>query len=163
MILTDGDRGYPGSDLIETAIAAFTRAGRGEQAVVDTLEGVSCILQLADRMNASHEPQPAASRLVDTIITAGPIVTERVGSDVSLSDRYVLGMIGTVKLASLFGKTKAEIVASESPSLILDYIGHATILQAELRILCHARSIEERGNLLREIVSDRRTESFSKH
>jgi len=150
------------TDLMGSAVAAFTRAGRGEKVVVSVVEGLSYVLHIADRREALCASEFDAKQLADAIVAAGPVLAELVGGNVS-NDRHVLGMAGAFGLASLFGKTKAEVTAAVTLPLLQDYVDHAGLLLAELQILCFVYRIEERGNLLRDVMSDRRIVNISKH
>jgi hypothetical protein len=72
-------------------------------------------------------------------------------------------MAGAFGLASLFGKTKSEVNAAVTEPLLHDYFDHALLLLAELQILYCVHRIDGRRNLLRDIMTDRRIVSISKH
>lgn len=162
MIPTDNDRCDPDSGLIEPAISAFQSAARGENVIVSVVKGLSYVVRMADCREALHASRTDASQLVDAIVAAGPVLAELVDGNV-VNDRHVLGMTGAFGLASLFGKTKAEVSAAVTEPLLHDYFDHALLLLAELQTLCCVHRIEQRGNLLRDIMSDRRIVNISKH
>jgi hypothetical protein len=151
-----------GEGLVASATEAFATAARGEQVLVNVVKGLNYVVQIADCREGLCASEIEAKQLVDAIVAAGPVLDKLVGGSVS-NDRHVLGMTGAFGLASLFGKTKAEVNAAVTEPLLHDYFDHALLLLAELQILCCVHRIEERGNLLRDIMSDRRIVNISKH
>jgi hypothetical protein len=150
------------TNLIQPAIAAFASAARGEKVLVSIVKGLNYIVQMADCHEAMQTSCTDAAQLMEAIAAAGPVLAGLVSGNV-VSDRHVLGMAGAFGLASLFGKSKAEVNAAVTKPLLHDYFDHALLLLAELQILCCVHRIEERGNLLRDIMSDRRIVNISKH
>jgi hypothetical protein len=126
------------------------------------VKGLNYVVQMADCREALHASRADASQLVGAIVAARPVLAQLVGGNV-VDERHVLGMAGAFGLASLFGKTEAEINAVVTEPLLHDYFDHALLLLAELQILCCVHRIGKRGNLLRDILSDRRIVNITKH
>ncbi|MDB5616220.1 hypothetical protein [Tardiphaga sp.] len=148
--------------LVAKAIAAFERAGVGDDIIVSLVEALSCIVRIADSEEAFCVSRAEASRLVEIISDLAPRLVEQVGTKVS-NDRYFLGMAGAFGIASLFGRSRAGAAASVTPDLLHDQFDHVLLLMAELQaILCICR-IAGRGGLLRDIMADRTISNITKH
>lgn len=162
MISDDNNLRDSEPSLIGPAIEAFASAARGEEILVSCVKGLNYVVQIADGPEALHVSQDDARELVSAIVGAGPVLAGLLG-DTIVKDHYILGMVGAFGLASLFGKTGVEVRAEVTEPLLHDHFDHALLLLAELQTLLCIHRIEGRGNLLRDIMTDRRIVNISKH
>ncbi|WP_398468007.1 hypothetical protein [Tardiphaga sp.] len=147
---------------VDAAIEAFGKCEIGEDILINLVVGLRCIGQIADSDDVMRVTQGKAKELVESIVSASRKLAPNM-VEAFPDDRFMLGMTGAFGLASLFGKSEAEVKSAITEPLLHDHFDHLLLLMCEVQKVCCMQRIEHRGHLLRDIMFDRSIVNISRH
>jgi hypothetical protein len=130
---------------------AFALAGVGQDVIYNTVIGLRSVLQITEHEGVSGLSELLVKLLLDAAIGAVPFIAAEIDAPIS-AERAGVGMGAATGLIALFGKPRELVTTETTFDMVMDRIDHVALFAAELDILSRRRSIEARGDVLRQAV-----------